>query len=467
MDWIGTHIEITVTVAATLLAAVWMLQQRRTPQSAAAWLLAFVAIPYVALPAFLLLGIRKEGAGAPRLDFGAPTPPAPALCGKAPAPPLATTLRALGAPAAEPGNSIAIQSGAREGWDALAGTIASAREGIDATFYLVSNDDVGRRFVEMLTARAREGVRVRLIIDRLGGFLRPRAALRELTEAGGELRYFSPLLQRPGRGHLNLRNHRKMLIADRARVFAGGRNVGRDYLDPGGNPGAWHDLSYVAEGPVVRAHAEVFASDWAAAGPRGPAASGDVAQAEMGPVHDAPEGGALAQLVPSGPDMRRDAFHDALVQAIHAARARVWVATPYFLPTEALEGALRVAARRGLDVRVLVPARSNHPVTDVARGAYLRSLAVAGARVMQLEGRMMHAKAGVVDDAAWLGSPNLDVRSMLLNFESALFLYDAPSVERIAAWFEALAEGAPEGVAPAGRGRQVMEGLMRLGAPVL
>jgi cardiolipin synthase len=172
-------------------------------------------------------------------------------------------------------------------------------------------------------------------------------------------------------------------------------------------------------------------------------------------------------LVPSGPDLRHDALHDALLNAIHRANTRVWIATPYFLPTDSLSEALCVAGRRGVDIRILIPRTSNQKIADFARGAYLRDLQAAGCQVLLFNPSMMHAKAGIIDDSAYVGSNNLDVRSMLLNFEDALFVHDAGSVQTLADWFLDLAPDCDVGIAQASTLRRIGEGLFRVGAPIL
>ncbi len=173
------------------------------------------------------------------------------------------------------------------------------------------------------------------------------------------------------------------------------------------------------------------------------------------------------QLVPCGPDTMFDLLHDALVNAIHSAKHRIWIATPYFLPTELLSNALVIAARRGLDVRILLPWRSNQRLADFARGAYLREIQEAGSKILFFHAGMMHAKASVIDDMAYVGSANFDVRSMLLNFEVALFVYDAATVEEVKSWFNTQEQKCALGIEPAGLVRRVSEGVFRLGAPML
>jgi len=155
------------------------------------------------------------------------------------------------------------------------------------------------------------------------------------------------------------------------------------------------------------------------------------------------------------------------VNAIHSARRRVWLATPYFLPTEFLGNALSIAAKRSVDVRVVLPQTSNQKLADFARGAYLRDMQDAGCRIEFFQGGMLHAKAGIIDEFGYLGSANFDVRSMLLNFETTLFVYDPGSVQALADWYRLQEERCTSGLPPAGFFRRISEGVFRLGAPVL
>ena len=450
MHWLTQHTLIVLGVIAVGLATVFVLQQRRSPQSAAAWVLAFVLVPYVAIPIFLMLGFRKR---APRFAPITLPRPDPEQIAEAPR---RVVPAVSGARPATRGNALSLHADADAARTALQETIAGARRSIDALFYIVADDAAGRDFVDRLTARARAGVAVRLNLDRLGTLRPPRAALDELRAAGGEVRYFSPLLQRPGRGHLNLRNHRKLLIADGARIWSGGRNVGAHYLGPVGDP--WTDLSFDLVGPEAEAFAAVFASDWDVTGSARPPCRSRAAGME---------GDAVLQLVPSGPDEPSDLLYVSLVSMIHRARTRIWLSTPYFVPTEPLQLALATALRNGVDLRIMVPERSNQFTADLARGAYLRELRDLGANVLRHQGGMLHAKAGLVDDVGWIGSANFDVRSLLLNFEIALVCLDAASVARLEAWFAMRHTESAAGIPDARLPRRVVEGLFRLGAPVL
>lgn len=455
MNLTATHFEIVLGTLFIVVAAVLLLQQRRTPQSTAAWLLFIIAVPYLAIPLFIALGFRKQGARFPPIRYSADgkDPPTP-VQGE-----LDDMFRRFGLPPARTGNRFELLDSPQSALGALMALVDGAEHSLDALFYVVSDDPVGEVFVDALERKARQGVAVRLAMDRLGSLRYPAAAVLRLREAGGEVRFFSPLLQAPDTSRLNLRNHRKMAIADGARVFAGGMNVGTAYMDPNPRHAPWTDLAFRVDGPVVQSYVDLFHSDWDVTGKT----RSDVPPPRLLTGADT----AVAQLVPSGPDMPIDALHDGVVRAIHLARFRVWLVTPYFVPTEQLDAALATAARRGVDVRILLPERSNQRIADRARGAYLREMAEAGCRVFLFRDGMIHAKTAVFDSAAYVGSANFDVRSMLLNFESALFLYDAESVKKLADWHLRQEDLCQEGLHLAGPVQRLAEGLFRLGAPIL
>lgn len=451
MSVILTHGLIVIGVLLSATAIIWVLQQRRSPQSALAWILLIVLVPYLGVPLFFALGIRKRGARYEAIRFA-----------KAPAPdpshPMDDQLRRLDLPAATAGNRLIFDRDAHDARRSLERLVTGARESLEVVLYRLDPDPWSREFVGWLVEAQRRGVEVRMILDEFGTVRRPRLALRALREAGGQIALFSPFAKLAATGKLNLRNHRKMVIVDGARVWTGGRNVGRTYLGPPDDPRTWRDLSFTLEGPVVARYREVFEADWA-----------KETGLALRPVQiPAPgKGGAVVQLIPSGPDLIHDPLHDVLVHAIHRAMRRIWIATPYFLPTDQLQHALVTAVRLGRDVRIMVPETSNQPVTDFARGAYLRHLEEAGCTVLRHTGQMLHAKALVIDDTAITGSANFDIRSMLLNFETALALYDPASVAILADWFEAEEAFCTRGMLPARLPRRLAEATFRLGAPIL
>jgi cardiolipin synthase len=223
-----------------------------------------------------------------------------------------------------------------------------------------------------------------------------------------------------------------MLIVDGAldsrRLWCGGRNLASEYFEGESDKPAWHDLTFDLGGPLVLQALALFERDWAFA-------TTERAPQQM-PAVAAQHAGGGAQLVASGPDQVDDTVYALLLSAAYQARQRIALVTPYFVPDAALLLALCLAARRGVTVELLIPARSNHRLSDIARGRALRALAQAGAHI-RLAPQMLHAKLAVIDgQLALAGSANLDSRSLFLNYELMMAFHEAADVQRLAAWYE-------------------------------
>jgi len=212
----------------------------------------------------------------------------------------------------------------------------------------------------------------------------------------------------------------------------------------------------------VRYWEEVFGQDWEFA-------SGEIpAQPSEEAPPPPPAGQAVVQFVPSGPDMDGDALYDAILSMIYASRQRLWIVTPYFVPDEPLCQALMLAARRGVDVRVLLPRRSNHWLADFVRGNWLRQIQQAGGLILFYTEGMVHAKALLMDDeTAVLGSANMDIRSLLFNYESAMFVYSRPEIKQTADYIEQLAAQCQCGIGNASLTQSLAENVVRLAAPLM
>lgn len=422
-------------------------RQRRAPAAALAWVIALVAFPYLALPAYLLLGTRKLAhAGT------VATTPAPATHEAAW---VHALTRGLGLPPARRCRAIRLATDGADALDALLAVLDGARQRIDIEIFLLRDDPAGRRVADALARARARGVAVRVLLDGVGAFAGHRRTLRLLRAADADVRWFAPLRLhlRPRFGRGNLRNHRKLVVADGTVMWSGGRNLAREYfLDAPGTP-AWRDLSLMVEGGISADAAAAFENDWRLAA--------GLPVAETVPTADVADG-PLLQLLPSGPDQRDDTVHALLLGAIHRADERLLVATPYFVPDDALQLALVLAARRGVRVELLLPARSNHWLADIARQRSLRELAAAGATIHLLP-TMLHAKAFVVDATlASTGSTNLDGRSLFLNYELNVLFHDAAQIDALSGWFAALrAQSSPYIARAPGWARDIGEGLVR------
>jgi cardiolipin synthase len=420
-------------------------QERRSPTAAISWVMGLALVPYLMLPLYLAFGQRKL-----------PVPVQPTAA----APPesahwAASLLASFGLDAPAPA-AVRFHADGRQSRDALWQLIDGARESLDICVFLVGNDAFGRAVLARLAARVRAGVRVRLMYDGMGHWVAPRRALRELAAAGAQIAVFRPLLSVGRIGPRNLRNHRKLAIADQQRLWAGGRNLAAEYFTGAHGHAPWLDLSFDLDGPVAVGAARQFAQDWVAASGRGSSSP-----AEVVPEFPVAARGALAQFLPSGPDQAEDTAHALLVTACFRAQHRLLAITPYFVPDASLQQALRLAARRGVKVTLVVPAVSNHQIADFVRGRPLRELAQAGARILLLP-VMSHAKAVVVDDTlAVSGSFNLDSRSLLLNYECAVVFYGAEEIRWLAEWIDAQTpQCAPFDARPPGLLRDIAEGAL-------
>jgi cardiolipin synthase A/B len=432
--WLTLHGLATVVAVLLYIITSHLLQQRRHPSAAIAWVLFILLMPYLALPAFLTFGSRKQArprAGAARAALEPPGDAAPPNWA-------ARTATALGQPEPAPYAGLHLHADGREALAALWQVIDGAQHSLDVCTYILGDDALGSDVVERLCARARAGVRVRLLLDGLGRLIGGRPNLKPLAAAGVTLTLFVPPLHSPLKGRTNLRNHRKLLIADAAhptrRVWSGGRNLACEYFEGSADKAAWRDLSFDLRGALVQQASALFEHDWAFANGRRSAPPATEAPSASGP--GSPAGlGPSAQLVASGPDQVDDTIHALLVSAAYRATQRLLLVTPYFVPDAALLMALCLAARRGVRVELLLPARSNHRLSDLARKRSLRALSAAGGRV-GLMPQMLHAKLIVVDGVvAFAGSVNLDGRSLFLNYELMFGFHDAEAVAAFAGWF--------------------------------
>lgn len=455
-----SHLLFVIAFVAGLLILGSLLRQRRSPQSALAWIAFAVLLPYIAIPLFFLLGWRK---------LARPTPIEHRTTARTEQP-LQELIASYGIAPVQSGNRLRLCKTGEEAHAALVDLIESARERIEIEIFILHGDDEGRDILERLCRRAADGIAVRVVLDGLGSLTTGPWTLRKLRKAGGDVRFFQPLWRPSEWRRANLRNHRKIVIVDGERVLAGGINIANEYLGPEPDPARWTDLAFLVEGPVVADYQSVLDTDWCYASGR--SSPDPVTPAEAADATEAAEGRrcgeARLQVLPSGPDVTEDAMQAVLLQAIYSARERIWMVTPYFVPDSEILQALAVAARRGVEVRLIVPAVSNHRLADWARGPYVRDLERQGGQVRLFQDGMLHAKAVLVDtDLAMLGSANLDLRSLYIDFEIVLLVYDEASVAGVATWIRELDVRTTPTEPEVGRLQDAFEGAVRLLAPLL
>jgi cardiolipin synthase len=433
-----------------------MLYQRRNPANMISWLLFMVLVPYVAVLLYFVFGSRKRKPRYKKNNVSLAT--------------LSDTehqqsiIRGLlvGYQQTLPEQVVQLYTDGERAYQALEAAIRGAKSDINLSTYVFKKDAMTTRLLALLTEKAEQGVKVRLLIDSLGSpgvyfWQRPFKALRN---AGGEVVFFMPLLKMPFRNYINLRNHRKIYLIDGHKVLSGGMNLSSEYLGPEPDPKRWDDTLFEIDGLAARGFAKIFASDWLYA---------------TRETLDIPEsdqfeccGDTKVQVVPSGPDLKGDVLYEALLNAIYAARERIWIVTPYFIPDEALSRALIIAKNRGVDVRLITPKTSNHWVADLTRASFMRELHEHKIDLHYVEGAMVHAKAVLFDDrGAMLGSVNLDNRSLFLNYEVATFVTSERLVCEIDQWMSELMSRSVKKIPSRGPLRRVAENLMRIFAPQL
>jgi len=415
--------------------------ERRHPSATLAWMLAIALLPLIGVPLYFLIGVRRIRRHI-RAKIATVSPAASPLFHRLRPEELPTAtgercgrvLLATGTPPPAEGNRITFLRGGDEAYEAVLSLIGAARDHLHAQFFILDVDPVGRRFIQALAARAREGVRVRLLLDAVGSWRALRRTVRPLREAGGEVAAFMPAFPLHRRWSAHLRNHRKLLIADGRKAFTGGMNIGKRYMGPKTTKGQWRDIAALIEGPALSDLQALFLDDWAFTTEE-TLPAGDLFPPPDRFERDLPPPCAL-QIAASGPDRITRPIYEGVFTAFTAAQRRLWIETPYFVPDDGIGAALRNAALRGVDVRLIVPGTSDLRIVSLAGRSYFDEMMEAGVRIHLYRSTNLHAKVLVVDDdVGVIGSPNVDMRSFFLNFELGVFLYDRPQIAALAEGF--------------------------------
>ncbi len=423
--WIAVGSVAFIALEAIALWFSWRaIKSARTPQGSVGWVVFLISAPYVAVPVYLFLGhskyagyinARRDNRVIRRAleDWGAQVLPADTRSHIAPR----VFERIAGLPAVC-GNSLRLLVDGEETFDAIFSAIDDARTYVLVQYYIVHDDEVGRTLKAKLIEAAGRGVTVRMMIDAVGCHKLPKSFLNDLRAAGVDIVDPKTIRGPQTRFQLNFRNHRKTVVIDGTTAFTGGLNVGREYkgLDPRFGP--WRDTHALVRGPVVSQLQLMFAEDWYWA-------TDSNLIDDLNWDIDRQADDMTALLVPTGPGDTFETGSLMFFSAIAAANSRVWIASPYFVPDIDVLTALKQAAMRGVDVRILVPDSVDHTIPWLAAFAYFDEVIEAGCQVWRYTEGFMHQKAFLVDsDLAAIGTTNLDNRSFRLNFETMVLCFD-------------------------------------------
>ena len=459
-----------------VIAALHAVFTVRTAQGAIAWAMSLLFIPYFTLIPYLVFGSRTFDPDLqPRRQATPALHGASASRHRRPGVEEALTARnsesyaalrampKLGRMPCLANNQVSLLIDGQATFDAIFKAIEAAHDTVLIQFFIIHDDGIGRELKALLLRKAAEGVKIYVLFDSVGSHALPSAYIQSLREGGVNIRAFATRRGWFNRFRVNFRNHRKIVVVDGMLGFMGGHNVGDEYL--GGNPrlSPWRDTHVQVSGPVLACLQESFAEDWY------------WAARQLPPLilpDTYPDNGVLCQVLASGPADPQETCSLFFVDAIHAARERLWITSPYFIPDEAVSAALRLAVLRGVDVRILIPSRPDHRIVYAASSLFAFEAVQAGVRMFRYGPGFLHQKVVLVDnEVSAIGSANLDNRSFRLNFEIMLLTVDLAFAAQVEAMlqhdFDQAREITPEDSQQTRRLQQLGMRIARLISPIL
>ena len=433
MTHIFTTIIILLYLYTTISTILVLLLENRNPVKSISWVLVMLFLPILGLWLYLLLGqdyrrkkiISKKSiyriidrpvasADITKLDSNSLTPNQLNLVRL-----LNNNCKAEGFA----NNKIEIFTSGTSTFSALFDEIKKAKDHIHLQFFIFDDDRISNKLRELLIKKAKEGVRVRMIYDYWGSFGLTKKYVNSLREAGIYVGAFLPFRWRISRNSkINYRNHRKLVVVDGKVGFIGGLNVADRYIY-GNSLGKWRDTFVRIEGSAVHGLQLLFLIDWYFVDKKyieGPEYFPEPQQFDEN----------LIQLASSGPDTDWEAIMQGIASAIMSAKKSVYIHTPYYMPTDVIADCIQIAALSGIDVRLMIPVRSDSRLSDASTFSYLGKALEAGARIFIYKKGFLHSKAIVIDDfISIIGSTNFDERSFAQNFEANAFIYDSKTGE--------------------------------------
>lgn len=425
-NWIFYLLTLLYTLAAVVIVLV-VITENRNPIKTLAWVMILLFLPPIGLILYFFLGqnvarqrliskrnLKKllEHVEIPQLT------PNKVDISERNRPLVRLAYRIAGAPLYI-GNKIEVFTSGGKKLDALFAELRRATNFIHIQYYIFEPDNLGHEIREILIERAKAGVKVRVLYDDVGSWGLKEPFLAPMRAVGIEAHPFQKVSFPKLANRINYRNHRKVVVIDGVTAFMGGMNIADRYRD-GLEWGCWRDTHMQLWGPAVQALQSSFSVDWSYAGYG--LLSDPIYYPPQLPLVD----GATMQVVTGGPLGEWGAMMMPIVKAITSAQKSIYIQTPYFVPDENLQKSLQIAALARIDVRIMIPERSDSAMLRLATRSYIRQMLRAGVKVYFYQKGFLHAKTMVIDDDfTSIGSANMDSRSLDINFEISAFVYNS------------------------------------------
>lgn len=423
-----TNITTVLGFILALLIIRRVLTEKRNPSNFFAWFFIVIFFPIIGVPLYFMFGGRKSRKLAKMKKQIAQN--AEAIAERTTRP----CNRGLQDSFGREGNHFELLPNGHTAYQRLCREIDQAEHTIHIATYILGNDATGQAIADRLSARAAEGVTVRLLLDSLGSWNKTRVTRRKIRKAGGKVAMFMPVLPIQTHTSSNLRNHRKIAIFDNFRAITGGQNLDNRFMGEGEDPDRFTDFSVVTQGPAVAMLTRTFLADWAFAHKEAAAQYAEL-------LRYIPEeaGASTTEILTSGPDVENDPLWEQIIRIIQEFKQNLTIITPYFIPDEVIFQSLIVKAHTGRRIQLILPLKSNQRLTDIARYKYLRKLDEAGVDIRFYTPRMMHGKLILADNQlAITGSANIDMRSLFVNFEIAQVHYTPNDIRQLQNWADDL-----------------------------
>ncbi len=429
-----------------ILSGLYALFTTRSPQGAIAWIMSMVTFPYLAVPLYWVFGrnrfqgyVRARREGDKEIeDISRDLAPYRANFDVALNGPQARfqVLERLAKTPIVSGNHAHLLVNGDETFEAIFQAMDQACEYILIQFFIIHDDRIGRDLKSHLVAKAKQGVRIFLLYDEIGCHKLPKSYMDELRQVGVDARAFNTTKGWRNQFQINFRNHRKIVVVDGKTAFVGGLNVGDEYMGRDPKFGPWRDTHCRFEGPCVTLVQLSFMEDWYWSAHTLPELDWTIRSANGADISN-PEGSAgktdmpfLA--LPTGPADELESCNLFFTHAIHKAKKRLWIVSPYFVPGSEVIAALQLAVLRGVDVRIMLPLKPDHRLVYLASFSYLPELESLGAKFYRYQPGFLHQKILLVDDAlASVGTANCDNRSFRLNFEISMVGFDPAFIQSV------------------------------------